>query len=278
MARIVNQPPRRRDAAASDESGRSGSAWRVFVLGAVVIVVVVVSLLLALRSFLFPVFEANSETARSAATAQAQLAAMQTQQALAPGPTAASTAAPTAQPTAAPTQAPTPAPAAQPAPVATRAPLATAVSTPVLATVNGTPASLPTVSPELDRVISEAYLRYFQVRSEALLALDPEPLEKVAAGNELAALKIDIESDRAQGRALATDVQHQFNVVTVVGDSAVVADRYRDSSIYVDPITHTALPGQRQPSAPDMAPEVKVLYQLQLIDGTWKVVDGERVP
>ena len=119
MARIVNQPPRRRDAAASDESGRSGSAWRVFVLGAVVIVVVVVSLLLALRSFLFPVIEANSETARSAATAQAQLAAMQTQQALAPGPTAASTAAPIAQPTAAPTQAPTPAPAAQPAPVAT---------------------------------------------------------------------------------------------------------------------------------------------------------------
>ena len=133
-----------------------------------------------------------------------------------------------------------------------------------------------TILPALDTEISQAYLRYFQARSDALLALDPAPLDEVAAGSALAGLQKDIEGDRAQGRALQTSVQHEFVVLSVDGDTAQVADRYRDSSIYVDPVTQQPLPGQVIPASPDQAPEVKVIYQMQRIDGVWKVVGGQR--
>jgi hypothetical protein len=91
----------------------------------------------------------------------------------------------------------------------------------------------------------------------------------------LTGLEQGIEQDRAEGHAVKTDVQHDFIVLSVQGDEAVVADRYRDRSIFVDPTTHEALPGQVAPS-PDEAPVVNVLYYLQRIDGVWKVVRGER--
>ena len=84
-----------------------------------------------------------------------------------------------------------------------------------------------------------------------------------------------IEDDRSLGRALQTNVQHQFLILSADRDHAEVADRYRDSSIYVDPITQQPLPGQIAP-APEDAPEVKVIYKLQRIDGLWKVIEGQR--
>ena len=65
-------------------------------------------------------------------------------------------------------------------------------------------------------------------------------------------------------------------MVGFAGDEAEVADQYRDSSIFVDPDTHAALPGQVAPASPDVAPEVDVVYRLQRIDGVWKVVSGQR--
>jgi hypothetical protein len=133
-----------------------------------------------------------------------------------------------------------------------------------------------TIPAELGAEISQAYLRYFQVRGDALLALDPSELDEVAADGELAALQKNVEDDRAQGRALQTDVQHRFIVLSVEGDNAQVADRYRDSSIYVDPATHQPLQGEVAPSSPDDAPEVKVIYQLRRIEGVWKVIGGQQ--
>ena len=125
--------------------------------------------------------------------------------------------------------------------------------------------------------VSDAYLHYWSVRADALLALDSSALDQVAAGDELAALDKNIETFRGQGRALRTDVQHQFSVLTVINDQAVVTDHFRDSSIYVDPATHEPLPGQVAPASPDEAPEIGVLYKLELIDEEWKVVQGQKV-
>ncbi len=264
----------------TEPSGRAGSqriatgpsTARVFLVGAVVIIAVVAALLLAIRTFLFPVWEANSEGARQVATAEAQLAQARTEEALTPQATATLAVAPGALPTVAPTRPPTatPAPAAQP----TVAPTPTVAALPA-AGASATPATLPTVSPELDAEISAAYEKYFQVTSDALLNLDPTPLSEVAAGQALAGLEQTIEEDRTQGRALQTNVRHQFVVLGVHGDLADLADRYEDSSIYVDPVSHQPLPGQTIPASPDIAPVVAAVYHFQRIDGVWKVVGGE---
>ena len=60
------------------------SPGRVFLVGAVVIVLIVAGLLAAIRTFVFPIWEANSEGVRQVATAQAQLSVAMTQEALTP--------------------------------------------------------------------------------------------------------------------------------------------------------------------------------------------------
>jgi hypothetical protein len=242
-----------------------GSHVRVFVVGAIVIVVVIAALLTVIRVFLFPVWEANSDGARQVATAQVQLAAAMTQEAVRPAATS------TVLTAAAPTR--TSASTATvdlPQLAATLPPTVSAASTVA-------PTSFPTPTPDQTAEIALAYRNYFDVTGQALLNLDPTPLDQVAAGQSLAGLQQTIEQDRAQGRALDTNVQHeQVYVVDVHDDQADVADRYRDSSIYVDPVTHEALPGEVAPASPDLAPTVSVIYHLQRIDGTWKVVSGER--
>jgi hypothetical protein len=143
--------------------------------------------------------------------------------------------------------------------------------TPVLA-VNGTPLPLPTAPPEAAAAISDAYLRYWSVTANALLNLDPTGLDQVAADDELASLQKNIEDLRSQGRALSTDVQHHASVLTAFDDSALVSDRVRDSSVYVNPDDHQPLPGQIAPASPDEAPEVTAVYQMELVDGAWRVV------
>jgi hypothetical protein len=221
----------------------------------------------AVRSFLLPALSGGSSTPSAA---EAHLSALQTQEALTPQPTAAPARVPRA---AATVVAAVVAPTAQlqmATPVATQGPTA-----PVLTlTVEATPG--PTISPELTAEVSEAYLRYFQVSADALLALDPSRLAEVAADGELSALAQSIETDRAQGRALKTSLQHNFVVSSVQGDEAQVADQLRDSSFFVDPETQEPLPGQFIPNSPDAAPLVRIIYRLQRTDGSWKVTGGTK--
>lgn len=251
------------------------SPGRVFLVGAVVIVVIVAGLLVAIRTFVFPVWEANSEGVRQVATAQAQLSVAMTQEALTPAPAATPAIVVGPQVTAASTPLATAAPA--PAVQATGTPAPSIAGPTPVAVASATPNNLPTPTAEQAEEIALAYKNYFDVTGEALLNLDPTQLDAVAAGSELQALQRDIDEDRAKGRALQTNVQHeQVYVLHVYGDEADVADRYRDSSIYVDPQTHGPLPGEVAPDSPDLAPAVSVIYHLQRIDGTWKVVSGRR--
>jgi hypothetical protein len=135
---------------------------------------------------------------------------------------------------------------------------------------------MPTVPPELASEVSGAYLRYFQVTADAFLDLDATSLPDVAVDGELTALQQNIVDFRSQGRALMTNVQHNFTVVSVDGDVAQVTDQYRDSSVYVDPTTHEPLPGEVAPSSPENAPLVRVVYRLEHVDGTWKVAGGTK--
>jgi hypothetical protein len=121
--------------------------------------------------------------------------------------------------------------------------------------------------------VSGAYNRYWQVKADAFYLLDASQLSDVATGAELSRLEQRISDSQANDRATRVRVQHDFVVVSAQGDQAEVADDYRDFSVWIDPSTHQPLPGQTEPTA-DTAPEHKVLIDLQLSDGTWKVADG----
>jgi hypothetical protein len=216
----------------------------------------------ALRVVLLPALNGG---ANSPSAAEARLSALQTQEALMPRPTVAPAITPTAVPAA--VAQPTLAPTASPAAVSPTATLAVRVQ--------------PTLSPQLSQEISQAYLRYFQVSADALRTWNPDGLDSVATGDELAFLRDQIQQDRAAGRALDTEVQHSFNIVQIQGDEAEVADAYRDSSVYINPNTGELLEGQTRPSSPDAAPLIQEVYHLHReigADGmsTWKVERVDR--
>jgi hypothetical protein len=134
------------------------------------------------------------------------------------------------------------------------------------------PTALPTVDPQIAAEVRDAYQRYWDVTAQALRDLDASRLSEVAMDGELAALQKNIDNLRAQGRAIDTSVEHHFVVVWNAGDQAQVVDRYRDRSVYIDPVTKQPLPGEVVPATFDDAPESNVVYLLQREQGTWKVV------
>src|SRR6266852_9044138 len=188
------------------------SALRMFILGAAIVFVVLGALITTLKLVVIPAFEGSDNG--SYARAQATIGALQTQEAIGPQQTSIAAPKTAAQLGPEPTLSPTSmVPAAS----------ATEVAPAVRSTITSTPGVAPTapgvaataratILPALDTEISQAYLRYFQARSDALLALDPAPLDEVAAGSASTGLQKDIEGDRAQGRALQTSVQHEFVV------------------------------------------------------------------
>jgi hypothetical protein len=136
---------------------------------------------------------------------------------------------------------PTPAPTTQPTPQATSA---TQPNSPGSQAAEQSP--LPTVAPELRREIETAYTQYWDARAQAVWTLDPAPLDDVATGDELLALRRDVEQLRSEGRAIRAEVQHQYTVLSADGDQAQVADRGRDFSIYVDASMKEPLPGRHR--------------------------------
>jgi hypothetical protein len=203
-------------------------------------------------------------SAPTAATPPVPVAAPQTiapatlQPANTVAPTVVSTPPPTAAPTAQPTALPTT--AAQPVAASGQSP---------------EPTALPTVPPELRQEVESAYTQYWDARAQAVWDLDPAPLDAVATGDELLALRHDVEQLRTDGRAIKAEVQHQYTVVSVAGDEAQVLDHFRDFSIYIDPETKQALPGENRPDEAN-APLNTALYYMRRIDGAWKVERGER--
>jgi hypothetical protein len=169
--------------------------------------------------------------------------------------------------TVAATSRPTPVPTPMPSPVPTQAVAASG-------SVTAEPSPLPTVPPELRSEVEAAYTQYWDARAQAVWTLDPSPLDAVATGDELLALRNDVEQLRTEGHAIKAEVQHQYTVVAVDGDQAQVADRLRDFSIYVDASTKEPLPGQVRPDEAS-APLSTSLYFLRRVDDAWKVERGE---
>jgi hypothetical protein len=133
------------------------------------------------------------------------------------------------------------------------------------------PTARPTVSPELQSEIDDAYRNYWQVRAEALYELDTSRLEEVMAGDHLSAVEDRIGELQTEGRAIQTEVDHNYAIIEANDDDAKVADSYIDRSIYVDVKTHAQL---TQPTDQ----HINEVYVMNRSNGAWRIIDLVRSP
>jgi hypothetical protein len=145
----------------------------------------------------------------------------------------------------------------------------TPTATEALRIGTATPAARPTLDPLLVAEVANGYEQYWQIRSKALLELDKSQLSQAMAGDHLSNITQLIDELAQEKRAIKTDVDHEYSVVQITGDSAQLVDDYISNSLYVDPIT-------RQPLTAPASDELRVLYRLNKFDGKWKVVDSVR--
>jgi hypothetical protein len=145
---------------------------------------------------------------------------------------------------------------------------ATPIAAPALAT--SLPAPVPAAAASLEAEIEEAYLRYWDVRAEALLNQDPSRLSEVMAGAELTRTRQQIAELKAQGKAAKIIVEHRIAFLEVGETDARLYDEYFNKSYLVDAQSKQPL------QAPGPGGVAKVSYQLRKIDGTWRVIDGMR--
>lgn len=132
------------------------------------------------------------------------------------------------------------------------------------------PGGLRLADSPLEREVQAAYLRYWDVLTEANLSLDTSRLPEVTAGRELAQAQQQVEELKAKGKAAKVDVEHRIALAKVTPDEAVVADEYLNKSVYVDPVTKAEFKTTAPPTVE------KLSFTLRKIDGEWKVVEAAR--
>jgi hypothetical protein len=125
--------------------------------------------------------------------------------------------------------------------------------------------------PENQRVeVEQAYVHFWDVRTQALLELDPNRLTEIMAGTELTAEQQAIKDLQASGRAQRVDVEHHELIAWATSDAATVLDEYVSHTVLVDAATKE--PVEDPPSAP-----FRVAYLFRKVDGRWLAVDAVRV-
>ena len=92
-------------------------------------------------------------------------------------------------------------------------------------------------------------------------------LESTMAGTELGIARKTMADYQARGEAYYSDVHHQIWITSADASEATVIDVYTVTSQPLDPQTKEPLN-----SAP-IVEHARDQFQLQLVDGAWKVVD-----
>ncbi len=128
----------------------------------------------------------------------------------------------------------------------------------------------PSATLSLEDEIGQAYLRYWDAYSDALLELDVSLVEDVATGEQLERVRAEIEGFRAQGLALRVRVEHDFVVVEASEDSATVTDTIVNNSFFVDAVT------KEPPEGTSSGEILEDTYRLEKIGGQWMVTSGSR--
>ncbi len=163
-------------------------------------------------------------------------------------------------------------PLAQTTTASTTPPPAAATPAPSTSTAPALPSPTATPIPEpLRQEVIAAYQRYWQVLSDARWRLDAGALPLVLADPALERERQFIADLQTEGRAAVTWVSHSFRVVSADDVTALV---YATNSLAgaTLSIKHQGafIPHARRGCYPQAG------HRVAQIDGTWKVVDGER--
>jgi hypothetical protein len=126
----------------------------------------------------------------------------------------------------------------------------------------------PTTS--VEEAVTEGYLQYWHVYSDALYNLDASRLGDVMTGPRLQRAIDEVSGLVQQGRAVKIEVSNQPVVLQVDGDKATVFDEYQNRSGFIDPVTKEPL------SSPGNAEVIRDSVTLTRVDGVWKVLDSVR--
>ena len=132
------------------------------------------------------------------------------------------------------------------------------------------PTSDDGVNMSLLEEVEAAYSKFWDVRAEAALNVDPSGLPEVAAGPALEREQAEIGDLAARGVVAVIDVDHEVGLVSLSENEAELYDEYVNRSYVADPASKEPI------GAPEPDQLVKVSYRMQKIDGVWKVVDSER--
>ena len=127
-----------------------------------------------------------------------------------------------------------------------------------------------TASDPLAQEVADAYQRYWQVYSDAMLQLDSSLLPQVTAGAALKDNQDEIAGLQARKRAVRVVVEHHFFVFNVTATDARVYDEVHNQSYLVDPVTKQA------PQSSQQVDIEKDTFQLSKLDGSWKVTTSTR--
>jgi hypothetical protein len=173
-----------------------------------------------------------------------------------------------------PTPAATASDEANPAAGSTPAVSSPSGSTPAATSAQPTPVAINLPS-GLANAILQAYTNYWNIRLQAIESPADQSiaLDTVMAGNELEGAKKTLAEMRDNNEAGYSTVNHTMWIVQATDQDAVIVDRYVARTIKLDP--ETKAPLESEPTIEQYSDT----FQLQNIDGAWKVVRedaGER--
>lgn len=125
----------------------------------------------------------------------------------------------------------------------------------------------PSPSPADDRAqVEQSYLDFWDTWTEALLQLDPSPLDQVAMGDGLQVLQSQVEEQQKLNQPVRIKVEHSYTILITSTDTASVDDRYVNHSVRLDPQT-------KEPIEPDPNQQVRKSYTLKKVEGRWKIAE-----
>ncbi len=151
-------------------------------------------------------------------------------------------------------------------PTATLPATPTASPLPIVVAPGATPAP-----PGTAQAVERAYLHYWDVYTNALYTLDTSHLAEVMSGTELDGRRQQIDELRSQNRAANIVVEHHYEIVLLGPSKAGVEDHYVNKSYTIDATSKRPL------QSPGAGETEDVAFQLELVDGSWKVVSSSQV-
>jgi hypothetical protein len=129
------------------------------------------------------------------------------------------------------------------------------------------PATVGTVTTSttlsVEQEVEAAYLRSWDVYTEAMRTFDTSQLKEVYIGEALA-LRLDEVGDlEAANTPARMSVEHDYEI-TVDGETAVVVDAYVNHSVLVDPMTG-------EPTEADPNNRLTTRYEFRKVGDTWRI-------